>query len=59
VGGVAPPNDAVLWAERWAARWAERWAARWAEQAVARYNSYNRFNIIRIPELYKGSGIAT
>ena len=51
MGGVAPPNDAVLWAERW--------AARWAEQAVARYNSYNRFNIIRIPELYKGSGIAT
>ena len=37
--GVAPPNDAVLVAER--------------------YNSYNRFNIIRIPELYKGSGIAT
>ena len=42
--GVAPPNDAVRVAECVA----ECVAAECA-------NSYNRFNIIRIPEIYKDS----
>jgi len=68
VPGVAPPNGAVLVVVPGVAPVSVPVSVlvvvpgvappNGAVPVSARYNSYNRFNIIRIPEIYKGRRIA-